>query len=186
VIPALIESRRSVSRLRLWSAAASSGQEAYSLAMMLMDMRLDAWDVQILATDFSTQMVERTRTASYSQFEVNRGLPASNLVRYFNRVGREWQIKDAVKRWVRPEQHDLRQQMNRFGPFDLVMCRNVLIYFDVPTKQGILRQVRNTMAAGAYLALGGAETTLNLETAFARQVIGQATFYQAAQERKLG
>ena len=186
VLPSLIRNRQSSNRLRVWSAAASSGQEAYSLAMTLMEMPLDSWDVQILGTDISSRMIERARAASYSQFEVNRGLPASHLIRYFERTGRDWQIKDTVKRWVRLEEHDLRQQMQRFGPFDLVMCRNVLIYFDVPTKQAILRQLRNSMSGGGYLVLGSAETTLNLDAQFERQEVGRATFYRVKQERKLG
>lgn len=178
VLPQLITERRTLKRLRFWSAASSSGQEAYSLSIMLLEMGLADWDIQIFGTDISSRMVERARTGVYSQLEVNRGMPAPYLVKYFSRAGLDWKISDRVKSQVRLEQIDLRQQLHGLGPFDLVFCRNVLIYFDKPTKQRILGELRGTMHRGGYLILGGAETTLNLDDAFERKPFGQTTFYQ--------
>jgi chemotaxis protein methyltransferase CheR len=179
VLPQLIEERRDTRRMSFWSAAASSGQEAYSLAMMLMEMGLGDWNIQILGTDLSTQMLERARAAKYLQIEVNRGLPAAYLIKYFQRAGLEWQLKDEVRRMVRFETADLRQSMRTRGPFDIVFCRNVLIYFDIESKRKILSELRSTLFRGGYLLLGGSETTLNLDEQFQRKIFGPAVFYQA-------
>jgi len=179
ILPELVEQRRDSRRLSFWSAAASSGQEAYSLAMMLLEMGLGDWNTQILATDLSTQVLDRASAGKFMQIEVNRGLPVAYLVKYFTRVGLDWQLKDAVRRMVRFVPLDLRQSMRTLGPFDVVFCRNVLIYFDVESKRKILAEVRETMFRGGYLLLGGSETTLNLDDHFARKVIGQAVIYQA-------
>jgi len=179
ILPELIEYRKDTRRLRFWSAASSSGQEAHSLAIALIEMGLSGWDIKILGTDFSMQMVERARLGQYSQLEVNRGLPAPYLIKYFTRNGLQWQVKDEVKRWTSFEQLDLRQKLATYGPFDIVFCRNVLIYFDVPTKQKILQEIRGTMFHGGHLILGGAETVLNLDTSFERRPLGRASFYRA-------
>lgn len=179
VLPELIEQRRDSKRLSFWSAAASSGQEAYSLAIMLLEMGLGDWNIQILATDLSTQVLERARTGKFLQIEVNRGLPVSHLVKYFTRAGLDWQLKDEVRRMVRFAPLDLRQSMRTLGPFDIVFCRNVLIYFDIESKKKILAEIRETLFRGGYLLLGGSETTLNLDDRFARKLVGPAVFYQA-------
>ena len=179
ILPELIEYRKATRRLRFWSAASSSGQEAHSLAMALIEMGLAQWDIKILGTDFSKQMVERARSGQYSQLEVNRGLPAPYLVRFFTRNGLQWQIKDEVKRGVCFEQLDLRQKLNTYGPFDIVFCRNVLIYFDVQTKQQILKEIRGTLFRGGHLILGSAETVLNLDSSFERRPLARASFYRA-------
>ena len=179
VLPELIEQRRDTKRMSFWSAAASSGQEAYSLAMMLLEMGLGDWNIQILATDLSTQVLERARAGKFLQIEVNRGLPVSYLVKYFSRSGLDWQLKDAVRRMVQFAPLDLRQSMRTLGPFDVVFCRNVLIYFDIESKRKILAELRETLFRGGYLLLGGSETTLNLDDRFARKVVGPAVFYQA-------
>ena len=179
VLPALIAERRDTRRMSFWSAASSSGQEAYSLAMLLLEMGLGDWNIRILGTDLSTRMLERARDGKYLQIEVNRGLPAANLVKYFKRSGLEWQLKDEVRRMVRFESFDLRRSMGALGPFDVVFCRNVLIYFDVESKRQILREIRGTLFKGGYLLLGGSETTLNLDDRFERKIFGQAVFYQA-------
>ena len=179
VLPALIAERRDTRRMSFWSAASSSGQEAYSLAMLLLEMGLGDWNIRILGTDLSTRMLERARDGKYLQIEVNRGLPAANLVKYFKRSGLEWQLKDEVRRMVRFESFDLRKSMGALGPFDVVFCRNVLIYFDVESKRQILREIRGTLFKGGYLLLGGSETTLNLDDRFERKIFGQAVFYQA-------
>jgi chemotaxis protein methyltransferase CheR len=178
ILPELVESRKQSRRLRFWSAASSSGQEAYSLSMLLHEMGLAGWDVQILGTDISSRMVERARTGLYSQLEVNRGLPASYLVKYFTHQSLDWQVGHEIKSWVRFEQLDLRQSLRSLGPFDVVFCRNVLIYFDLPTKQRILRDIRGTIFRGGCLVLGSAETTLSVDDSFQRRSLGQASFHQ--------
>jgi len=178
VLPELIQQHQDTRKLSFWSAAASSGQEAYSLAMMLLELGLSDWKIQILGTDLSSQILERARAGKYMQIEVNRGLPAAYLVKYFTRVGLDWQLKDEVRRMVRFETIDLRQSLRTLGPFDIVFCRNVLIYFDIESKKKILGELWGTLFRGGYLLLGGSETTLNLYDRFDRRIFGQAVFYQ--------
>ncbi len=178
VLPKLVESRRDTRRISIWSAAASSGQEAYSIAMLLQDLNLDGWKVQILGTDLNQQILDKAAAGRYLQIEVNRGLPAKYLVKHFTRVGLDWQISDKLRRMVTFQQFDLRNPMRMHGPFDLVFCRNVLIYFDVETKRKILGSIRQAMASKALLALGAAETTINLDNSFERVTCGSAAFYR--------
>lgn len=178
VIPNLIAQRQDTQRMSFWSAASSSGQEAYSLAMMLLEMGLDGWKIRIQGTDLSSRMVERARAGRYLQIEVNRGLPASYLVKYFTRAGLEWQLKDKVRRMVDFSSFDLRQNMSPLGPFDVVFCRNVLIYFDVEARRKILHEIHGTLFREGYLLLGTSETTLNLTDRFARRLLGQTVLYQ--------
>lgn len=179
LLPRLREDRRDVKKLRCWSAAASTGQEAYSLAMLLLEEGFGDWNIQILGTDFSSPVVERARAGRYQQIEVNRGLPAALLVKHFRRAGVDWQLADAVRGLVRFETIDLRKSLRSLGPFDLVFCRNVLIYFDTETKMQILREVHGTLFRGGWLLLGGAETAFGLEHLFERQTAGSATVYTA-------
>jgi chemotaxis protein methyltransferase CheR len=179
ILPKLMEERKQTRRLAFWSAAASSGQEAYSIAMILLDMGLSGWNIQILGTDISEPILARARQGRYMQIEVNRGLPAPYLVKYFERQGLEWQLKDHVRQMVTFEQFDLRESMKSKGPFDVIFCRNVLIYFDVETKKKILGQLRGALMPGGLLLLGGAETTLNLDDRFTRATHGRAVVYQA-------
>ncbi len=178
VLPALVASRAATKRLSFWSAAASSGQEAYSLAMMLLEMGLRDWNIQILGTDLNESILERGREGRYMQIEVNRGLPVAYLLKYFHRQGLDWQIKDEIRRMVHWQRFDLRQSMLHKGPFDIVFCRNVLIYFDTSTKKKILANVRASLTKGGYLLLGGAETALHLDDQFQRTEVGSAVFYQ--------
>ncbi|MGA2882941.1 MAG: protein-glutamate O-methyltransferase CheR [Bryobacteraceae bacterium] len=179
ILPPLIELRRVTRKLSFWSAASSSGQEAYSLAMLLLEMGLSGWNLQILGTDLSDQILQRARDGRYMQIEVNRGLPATHLVKYFDRQNMDWQIKDHLRRMVQFEKFDLRNSMRTKGPFDVIFCRNVLIYFDTETKKKILAELRGALFPGGYLVLGGAETTLNLDDKFKRVTSGRAVFYQA-------
>jgi len=178
VIPDLIEQRQATRKLSFWSAAASSGQEAYSLAMMLLEMKLGNWDIEIYATDLSTRMLERARSGRYLQVEMNRGLPLEYLTRYFTRDGVGWQLNDEVRGMVKFAHIDLRQGMSTLGPFDVVLCRNVLIYFDVESRKNILREIRGAIRSGGYLLLGGSETTLNLDASFVQQTIGTAVLHR--------
>jgi chemotaxis protein methyltransferase CheR len=179
LLPRLKQDRQDTKKLRFWSAAASTGQEAYSLAMALIDDGLKDWNIQILGTDFSSQVLERARAGKYHQIEVNRGLPTSLLVRHFTRAGVDWQLNEAVRRMVRFETIDLRKSMRALGPFDLVFCRNVMIYFDADTKLKIMKEIHGTLFRGGWLMLGGAETAFGTEEWFDRQVIGNGIVYVA-------
>jgi chemotaxis protein methyltransferase CheR len=179
VLPPLLEQRKVTRKLSFWSAAASSGQEAYSLAMLLLEMGLADWNLQILGTDLSEQILQRAREGRFMQIEVNRGLAASYLLKYFDRQGLDWRIKDRVRRMVHFEQFDLRKSMRTKGPFDVIFCRNVLIYFDVATKKKILQELRGALFPGGFLILGSAETTLNLDNEFLRVPMGRTVLYQA-------
>ena len=178
ILPELKTLRISSHRLSIWSAAASSGQEAYSIAMMLIELGLGAWQIDILGTDLSHQILERAKIGRFAQIEVNRGLPAPYLVKYFKRHGLEWEVSDQVKKMVRFQQADLRQFPRSLGPFDLVLCRNVLIYFDLETKRKILQSIRATISPNGILLLGGSETLLNLDAGFHRKLSGTAVYYQ--------
>jgi len=175
----LKQERKDTRKLRFWSAAASTGQEAYSLGMLLLEQGFGDWDCQILGTDFSSAVVERARTGKYQQIEVNRGLPAALLIKYFRRTGVDWQLSELVRRMARFETIDLRKSMRALGPFDLVFCRNVMIYFDTETKKKILQELHGTLFRGGWLLLGGAETAPGTDQLFERQTIGGATVYVA-------
>ena len=179
LLPKLKEERRDTRTLRFWSAASSTGQEAYTLAMVLLENGLQDWNIQILGTDFSEKVVERARAGIYKQIEVNRGLPAALLVKYFRRSGLDWHLSDAVRRMVRFETIDLRKSMRTLGPFDLVFCRNVMIYFDNETKRNIMKEIHSTLFRGGCLLLGGAETAISLEERFDRLTVGNVTVYVA-------
>jgi chemotaxis protein methyltransferase CheR len=179
VMPALLAARGPSERLRIWSAACSSGQEAYTIAMLLEDSLPNATTrVSITATDLSRQMVERTRAGRFTQLEVNRGLPASLLVRHFTRAGSEWEVSPALRRMVTATECNLAAPLPRLGPFDVVYLRNVLIYFDLPTKQAILRRVRDLMRPDGWLFLGAAETTLGVDDTWDRVVVGRSSAYR--------
>jgi chemotaxis protein methyltransferase CheR len=179
LLPKLKEDRRDTRRLRFWSAAASTGQEAYSLAMMLLDDQLSTWNVEILGTDFSSKVLERARAGLFLQIEVNRGLPAALLVKHFRPSGLDWQLNEAVRRMVRFETIDLRKNMVSLGPFDLVFCRNVMIYFDTETRKNIMKQIHGTLFRGGWLLLGRAESVFGLEEWFERTIVGNLTVYVA-------
>ena len=179
VLPSLVAARRPDERLAIWSAACSSGQEPYTIAMLLADAMPDAARrVSITATDLSREMVERTRAGRFSQLEVNRGLPASMLVRHFVRAGNEWEISPALRRMVTATECNLAAPLPRMGPFDVVYLRNVLIYFDLATKQAILQRVRQLMRPDGWLFLGAAETTLGVDDNWERVVLGRGSAYR--------
>ena len=179
VLPRLLAERKNSSRrLSFWSAAASSGQEAYSLLMMLFEMGLEDWDLNLLGTDLNNSILERARQGRYLQIEVNRGLPVQYMVKYFQRMGLEWQVKDRLRSRVRWRQWDLREPLRNPDQFDIVLCRNVLIYFDVETKRRILGNLRSVLKPGGYLLLGGAETALHLDDRLRRAEVGSCVLYQ--------
>lgn len=179
LLPRLKAERADQRKLSFWSAAASTGQEAYSLAMLLRDEGFDSWNIQILGTDLSSQTIARARDGVYRQIEVNRGLPAARLIRYFTRNDMDWKLSAAIRAIVHFEVTDLRASMRTLGPFDLVFCRNVLIYFDDDTRRKILREVYGTLFRGGWLLLGGAENAMGAEACFERQVINNIAVYVA-------
>ncbi|WP_207456919.1 protein-glutamate O-methyltransferase [Azospirillum sp. SYSU D00513] len=181
VLPTLLETRASRKHIRIWSAACSSGQEAYSLAMLLSDnaARLAGWRIEIIGTDISAEMVERARAGVYSQFEVQRGLPIQHLVKHFKQNGDKWQISQALRQMVSFREFNLLGDLSPLGQFDVVFCRNVLIYFDQPTKTKVLEGAARQMAPDGVLYLGGAETVLGLTDRF-KSVEGQRGLYTPA------
>ncbi len=178
LIPELVKTRAAGKTLRIWCAACSSGQEPYSLAILLLEMGLTGWNLQILATDLSSQILARAQSGRFLQIEVNRGLPASLLVKYFQREGLDWQLKDSVRRMVRFTAFDLRHNMQGLGPYDLILCRNVLIYFETDTRKKILAGLRRSLAPGGYLLLGASETTFALDDGFLRKTMRNSVVYQ--------
>jgi chemotaxis protein methyltransferase CheR len=192
VLPALIAARQATKRLRIWCAAASSGQEPYSIAMILKEMgaRLAGWKIDILGTDISHDILARAKSGLYTQFEVQRGVPTMFLLTYFDRAGEQWQIKDAVRAMVEYRYFNLLDPLSMLGKFDVVFCRNVLIYFDDATKSRVLDAVAGMLPPDGVLLLGGAESVLGLCKAF-ESSIGQRGIYrlsggQAAAPRAAG
>jgi len=177
LIPRLMAAKGQGRKLSIWSAAASTGQEAYSIAMMLTEMGIRADEVEITGTDLSEQVLERARKGRFVQLEVNRGLPAPYLLKYFRQSGLEWEISESIRRMAAFQFMDLRQDMRGWGPFDLVLCRNVLIYFDVETKKAILSQIHRVLRPSGVLVLGCAETIINLHDGFSTESIGSAIVY---------
>jgi chemotaxis protein methyltransferase CheR len=169
LLPAVLAARGHVRHVSIWSAACSSGQEAYSLAMLLDQHLPSGWTAQILATDVSTQMLERVKAGRYSQVEMNRGLPATSLVKYFSRVGSEWEVSPELKKMVRTQHLNLAAPFPLLPTFDIVFLRNVLIYFDLETKRDILRRTHRTVAPDGFLLLGSSETTLDMDDHWERE-----------------
>ena len=169
VLPALLKARAASRSIRIWSAACSSGQEPYSLSIILSEMRtqLQGWRIEIIATDLSTEILEKAQAGLYSQFEVQRGMPIQLLVKYFKQQGDRWQIDDAIRSMVQFRCFNLLEDMATLGRFDVIFCRNVLIYFDQPTKAMVLDRLSRQMATDGYLYLGGAETVLGITSRFA-------------------
>ncbi len=168
IMPALIEARAREKRIRIWCTAASTGQEPYSLAMALKTFgaALAGFRIEIVATDLSTEVLEKAKTGIYSQFEVQRGLPITQLVKFFAQVGDAWQIAPEIRGMVHFRPLNLLNDFSALGSFDLVFCRNVLIYFDQPTKIDVLNRIARQMPADGFLVLGAAETVIGLTDAF--------------------
>jgi chemotaxis protein methyltransferase CheR len=179
ILPEVIALRRATRKLSFWSAAASTGQEAYSLAMMLLEMGLEDWNIEIFGTDLSLRVLEQAKSGRYSQLEVNRGLPVTLLLKYFRRAGLEWQLKDEVRQMARFRPFDLRSGMRSLGPFDVVFCRNVLIYFDMATKKRILEEIHGSLFRGGCLIVGTTEAGLPAGDRYRRQTIGNTVVYLA-------
>ena len=169
IVPALLAARAREKRIRIWCTAAASGQEPYSIAMMLKGLgaQLNGFRIDILATDLSADVLERAKTGVYSQFEVQRGLPIQLLVKYFSKNGESWEISPVLRDMVQFRTLNLLNDFSPLGRFDIVFCRNVLIYFDQPTKIGVLERIARQVAEDGYLTLGAAETVVGLTDCFA-------------------
>jgi chemotaxis protein methyltransferase CheR len=168
IMPEMLKLRAARKSLRIWCAAGSTGQEPYSLAMCLKEMSatLSGWRVEILATDLSQEVLEKSRTGIYSQFEVQRGLPIQMLVKYFKQIGELWQINPDIRGMVAHRQLNLLHDFGQLGGFDVIFCRNVLIYFDQETKANIFGRLARSMEPDGFLVLGAAETVVGLTEAF--------------------
>ena len=168
-LPRLMAARPPGSTLRIWSAASSSGQEAYSLAMIIAEAgsQMAGRKVEIVGTDIARGQLARARDGLYSQFEVQRGLPVQMLMRYFKKDDSNWRISEAIRSMVQFREFNLLSDLRPLGKFDIVFCRNVLIYFDQPTKARVLDAAAGIMAADGLLYLGGAETVLGITSRFA-------------------
>jgi len=167
-MPALLAARAAQRQIRIWCAAASTGQEPYSLAMCLQEMghRIAGWRIEVLATDLSTEVLEKAKAGLYSQFEVQRGLPIGLLVKYFTQVGELWEIAPHIRSMVQYRPLNLLNDFSHLGTFDLVFCRNVLIYFDQETKVDVLDRIARILQPDGYLVLGAAETVVGLTDSF--------------------
>jgi chemotaxis protein methyltransferase CheR len=168
ILPALMAARPNSRHIRIWCAAASTGQEPYSLAMSLKEMGRDIgdWRIDILATDISNEVLEKARQGIYSQFEAQRGLPIQLLIKYFTQVGEMWQIAPAIRSMVKYHQFNLLSDFSHLGMFDLVFCRNLLIYLDQEAKADLLDRFARVIYGDGYLILGAAETVVGLTDRF--------------------
>lgn len=181
-LPRLIEARRAERKLNIWCAATSSGQEPYSVLILLKEHfpELASWDINFLGSDISQAMLDRTRAGIYSQLEINRGMPARLMVKYFEKDGATWQIKKELRDMLQLRRINLAESWGPMPRLDLVFIRNVLIYFDTETKKKILGCIRRQMRADGVMFLGGSETTVNLDSSFQRVRQGETWVYQAA------
>ena len=168
MLPQLLEARARERRLRIWCAAASTGQEPYSLAMCLKEAeaKLAGWRIEIIGTDLSSDVLEKAKAGIYTQFEVQRGLPINQLLKYFTQTGDTWQINSNLRSMIQYRKLNLLEPFSSLGQFDIIFCRNVLIYFDNATKVDILQRMAKMMPADGYLVLGAAETVVGLTDAF--------------------
>jgi chemotaxis protein methyltransferase CheR len=168
ILPALMQARASRKALRIWSAASSTGQEPYSIAMCVKEMgaALSGWRIEIVATDLSQEVLEKSRAGIYSQFEVQRGLPIQFLVKYFRQAGELWQLNADIRAMVQHRQLNLLQDFSNLGAFDAIFCRNVLIYFDQETKAAIFERLARCMEPDGMLLLGAAESVVGITDVF--------------------
>ena len=186
IMPALIAARAGSRRIRIWCAAAASGQEPYSLAMSLKEMagKLSGWRIEIVATDLSNEVLEKAKAGIYSQFEVQRGLPIQLLIKYFTQIGERWQIAPELRAMVTFRQINLLHDFSQLGFFDVVFCRNVLIYFDQSTKIAALERIARMTEADGFLVLGAAETVVGLTDTFKPMTDQRGLYAPNANARK--
>ena len=178
IVPELVKARAGARKIRVWSAASSSGQEAYSLAITLQEALPAGWSYEILGSDISSEMINRAQSAEYSQVEVNRGLPAPQLIQYFERDGAHWRVTAPLRRNVSFRLLNLTGPLPSMQPFDVIFLRNVLIYFDVATKKAVLRNVARLLRPDGWLFLGAAETTIGIDDNYERVAAGRTSAYR--------
>ncbi len=168
IMPEILRARAGRRSIRIWCAAGSTGQEPYSLAMCLKEMgaAISGWRIEILATDLSQEVLEKSKAGLYSQFEVQRGLPIQLLVKYFKQTADFWQVNADLRAMVQHRQINLLHDYSQLGVFDVIFCRNVLIYFDQDTKVDIFNRLARATEADGFLVLGAAETVVGLTDVF--------------------
>lgn len=178
IMPDVLRARAGQKSLRVWCAAASSGQEPYSLAIILKEMaaKMAGWRTEIVGTDISRDILDKAKKGLYTQFEVQRGLPIQLLLKYFEKKEESWEIKPEIRSMVQYREYNLLDRLGPLGKFDVVFCRNVLIYFDQETKGRVLGEIANLMPPDGVLFLGGAETVLGVTDRF-KPVAGQRGVY---------
>lgn len=181
LLPELMTRRAAERELSIWSAACSSGQEIYSVAMSLRENypSLLTWKLKLQGTDVSDAILRRAEAGRYSQMEVNRGLPAILLTKYFLKIGNEWELSSRVREMASFRSLNLSGAWPSIGTFDVIFLRNVLIYFAVETRKRILGRMRQMLRPGGYLFLGAAETTLNLDDGYERILHNRAFYYRS-------
>ena len=187
VLPPLVASRSQTKKLRIWCAACSSGQEPYSLAIIMAEEKLRAqgWQIDIVCTDIAKSMIDRSRAGTYSHYEVQRGLPIIYLAKYFDKQGTDWTVKADVRQGISFQLLNLLQPFSSLGTFDVIFCRNVLIYFDAPTKSLVLDRMHRQLTPDGTLYLGGAETVLGISDKFAPKLGAAGVFGPATQSAAL-
>jgi chemotaxis protein methyltransferase CheR len=180
VFPELLQKRSADRQLNMWSAASSTGQEAYSIAMLMQESFpiLGTWKIRFIASDLSTKVLQKAQEGRFSTLEIHRGLPPEFLDKYFVKAGAEHQVKEEVRRKIEFRQINLIQEWPSLPLMDILLMRNVLIYFDVPTKRMIFDRINRLLKPDGYLFLGGAESTLNLSDAFERIPLHLAGCFQ--------
>jgi len=179
IIPELLQKRGDKKQLSFWCAASSTGQEPYTIVMLLREHfpQLKDWKITFIATDLSKEVLDRAKSGVFSQLEVNRGLPVTYLVKYFEKVGADFKVKADLRQMIRFDELNLIKPFTVIPEVDIVFIRNVLIYFDVPMKKEILGKIRKVLRPDGYLFLGAAETTINLDDRFDRRAVGKTSCY---------
>ena len=185
VLPTMLKARADRKRVRIWCAAASTGQEPYSLAMILKQAESDfaGWRIEIVATDISTEVIEKAKSGLYSQFEVQRGLPIQLLLKYFKQDGDQWRIAPELRDMVQYRRHNLLDDFASLGMFDVIFCRNVLIYFDTKTKQDVLTRISRSLVKDGHLLLGAAETVVGFTNLFMPMPEKRGLYMHAAEKK---
>lgn len=180
LLPDLLKVNQKRRQIRIWSAACATGQEPYSLAMLLCDIEpmLAGWDAGILATDLVERVLERARSGLYTQYEIQRGLPAQYMTRFFDQIGSEWKVRPEVRRWIQFKRLNLLTGFSSFGPFDIIFCRNLLIYFDSASKKKVLEGMAASLAPNGALFLGGGETPLGITDQLVRIERDRGVYYR--------
>jgi chemotaxis protein methyltransferase CheR len=185
VLPYMRKMRSATKRMRIWCAAASTGQEPYSLAMMLQQAgeEFAGWKIEIVATDISTEVLEKAKSGLYTQFEMQRGLPIQLLLKFFKQDGDQWRISQELRNMVQFRRHNLLDDFSSLGMFDVIFCRNVLIYFDSKTKQDVLSRVSRALVKDGHLLLGAAETVVGFTNLFMPMAEKRGLYVHAAEKK---